>query len=891
MEVDVVHRQANEGYRSRASEQSVTTQNCFFSESVVVSGKYFRCGADPFFVKGLSYGPFAANRAGEPLPERFQVREDLRHVRRLGGNTIRVYHLPPQWLLDEAAACGVRVFIDVPWEKHRCFLEDWSSQKDALGRVKSTARQFGRNRAMFAISVGNEIPHDVVRFYGSRRIARFIDELVDAARQEQPSCLLTYATYPPAEFLSPSRLDFYCANVYLHDPQRLAQYLDRLHHVAGDVPVILGEHGADSMREGRAWQAQTVGQQVRQVFRRGLAGSIVFSYTDDWFTGGHQIDDWAFGLTDVARREKPVAKEVSEVWAAAPLDPAISKSSLPKVSVIVCSYNGANTLEECLDSLARIDYPDYEVVLVDDGSTDNTREIAERCERRMPQLRYVHQENRGLSAARNVGAELAKGEIVAYTDSDCVADPHWLYRLVVGMQDLKVEAIGGPNIPPAADNWVGKCVAASPGGPSHVMLDDRYSEHVPGCNMAFRRQTLLDLGGFDPQFRQAGDDVDVCWRFLDAGLKIGFAAGAFVWHHRRHSLRGFYTQQRGYGRSEAMLQFKHPNRFNALGCSRWNGVIYGAMAVGLKNHDNLVYHGQFGFGTFQTIYRETRYGPTAYFVLLEWYLLLGLVALLGVAWHPLWALGGGMGVFSLVAAGLSSRRGTLPANHPRWCKPLVFVLHLLQPSIRSWHRYAYRFARKRSARPALVPIGLPAAKRISWNVRDVYWNSTAARGREELLQELVNTAAANNWPGDFQAEWAMHDVELIGGLWQDVRLRTATEELGWPRRFTRVRCTMRSTVLAQSVAAVIAIVGAAAAARWHLVGSIAAASVLGIFALVRLISRRRVWRDVFVLIDRAGHTAGLEPVANWNPTAPASPATERGEPSSEELSPRLAQVH
>jgi Glycosyltransferase like family 2 len=102
------------------------------------------------------------------------------------------------------------------------------------------------------------------------------------------------------------------------------------------------------------------------------------------------------------------------------------------------------------------------------------------------------------------------------------------------------------------------------------MLDDGHAEHVPGCNMAFAREKLLALGGFDPQFRQAGDDVDVCWRWLDAGWKIGYAPEAMVWHHRRNTVRAYLKQQKGYGRAEAMVLLKHPQRANDFGRSRCN---------------------------------------------------------------------------------------------------------------------------------------------------------------------------------------------------------------------------------------------------------------------------------------------------------------------------------
>ena len=71
---------------------------------------------------------------------------------------------------------------------------------------------------------------------------------------------------------------------------------------------------------------------------------------------------------------------------------------------------------------------------------------------------------------------------------------------------------------PPDDPWMAQCVARAPGGPTHVLLDDRVAEHVPGCNMAFRRDALLAIGGFNPVYLRAGDDVDVCWRLQAKGL-------------------------------------------------------------------------------------------------------------------------------------------------------------------------------------------------------------------------------------------------------------------------------------------------------------------------------------------------------------------------------------
>jgi hypothetical protein len=290
---------------------------------VQAAGKFFRLGQRKWHVKGFSYGPFAPNAQGHHLPPRRRLLADLRHMQELGATCFRVYHVPPRELLDDALEHGLRVLVDVPWDKHRCFFEDWAAQQEARRRVRDAASLLGDHPGLFALSVANELPNDIVRFYGRRRVERFLDELLDSAKQQAPQCLTTFVNFPTTEFLTASQWDFCCFNVYLHDEAKLAAYLDRLQHIAGNLPLVLGEYGIDSIREGETAQATVLQRHVEQVFQHGLAGSFVFSYTDDWFTGGHAITNWAFGVTRPDRSEKPAAERLRSGAVCLTLAPAI----------------------------------------------------------------------------------------------------------------------------------------------------------------------------------------------------------------------------------------------------------------------------------------------------------------------------------------------------------------------------------------------------------------------------------------------------------------------------------------------------------------------------------------------------------------------------------------
>jgi GT2 family glycosyltransferase len=749
---------------------------------------------------------------------------DLAQIQQLGANSIRTYHVLPDWLLDLVDESGMTVFMDIPWSKHICFLQSPRAQADARKSVRRAVERGRIHPSILAYNIGNEIPTDIVRWHGTRRVERFLAELRDVVKQADADALVTYASYPATEYLDLSFLDFPTFNVYLHDRAVFREYVFRLQNLAGDCPLVLGEIGMDTLRLGEAEQARFLAGHLRETELMGLAGAYVFSWTDEWHTGGHPVEDWAFGITDAARGLKMSYAAVQRVFTSRlPL----LLEERPRVSVVVCSYNGEATLEECLKSLCAIDYPDYEVIVVDDGSIDKTPAILAR----FPGVRALHRPHHGLSAARNAGLERATGAVIAFIDSDCVAQPDWLVQLVHQLTRTGAAAVGGPNLTPQ-DGWLAACVAAAPGQPTHVLLSDQIAEHIPGCNMAFRREALEAVNGFDPQFQKAGDDVDVCWRLQHEGHLITFAPGAFVWHHRRQNPLSYLKQQGGYGEAEALLQSKHPDKFNGRGDGKWGGVMYGASLQGLQVAAPIIYRGTFATGMFQCLYQP---GAAHWAMLpstLEWQVTALLFCLAGALVRPSgWLVGACMLCLSMLVAALQAAHARFEPAHWRRCaRLLIAALCYAQPLVRSWTRYRTRLSSQRAPGYDPPPVDGPR-QRLSLMGRHsaAYW-SEAGSDRTEILRRAVAYMDEHRWGRVLDTGWLEWDMAVYCDSGLVLKVVTAQEEHGQGKRLIRIRYHLGPTARIKVLAAVSAVALAAVSVPYPRIALAAVALMLALIA-------------------------------------------------------------
>ncbi len=224
------------------------------------------------------------------------------------------------------------------------------------------------------------------------------------------------------------------------------------------------------------------------------------------------------------------------------------------VSIIIPAYNSAATLTLCLEAALAQDYPDTEVIVVDDGSTDDTAAIAAA----FLGVTTARQTNQGPSVARNQGARLAKGEILAFTDADCIPRPDWISRLVAPFED-DVIAVGGTYAIANPEARLARVVQAEITA-RHNQFEDEV-DFLGSFNMAYRKTSYDSVGGFEESYRWAsGEDNDLAYKLQDTGGRMRFTKEAIVAHYHPTRLWSYLRTQARHGCWRVKLYTDHPKR-------------------------------------------------------------------------------------------------------------------------------------------------------------------------------------------------------------------------------------------------------------------------------------------------------------------------------------------
>jgi hypothetical protein len=333
--------------------------------------------------------------------------------------------------------------------------------------------------------------------------------------------------------------------------------------------------------------------------------------------------------------------------------------------------------------------------------------------------------------------------------------------------------------------------------------------------MAFRKTALQAIAGFDPQFRTAGDDVDVCWRLQQQGWTIGFSPAAMVWHHRRNSVKTYWKQQQGYGKAEALLEKKWPEKYNVFGHLSWAGRLYGRGAKRCMSWSReRIYQGTWGSALFQSIYAPAPSLWGSLPLMPEWYVVIAALTALsafGFFWKPLLValplLGYALGVL-LVQAGLSARHASFtsaPQSRTACLQlwALTTLLHLMQPLARLRGRWRY----------GLTPWRWCSTRGWTWpwsrtlQLWSEQWQCPLAR--LQALEETLRAAGTASWRGGDYDRW---DLEVRGGILGAARLLATTEEHGAGKQLVRFRLWPKCSV--QGGALILLLLAGATGAVW-----------------------------------------------------------------------------
>src|SRR5262249_41430743 len=306
----------------------------------------------------------------------------------------------------------------------------------------------------------------------------------------------------------------------------------------------------------------------------------------------------------------------------------------------------------------------------------------------------------------------------------------------------------------------------------------------------FLKTALLSVGGFDSQFRVAGDDVDICWRLQEKGWSLGFHHGAMVMHHRRNSIRAYWRQQKGYGKAEALLERKWPQKYNGVGHLTWAGRLYSkGLSRYLLARRGRVYQGTWGSAPFQSLDESPPPFLDLLLVMPEWYLLLGILtsaSIFAPVWKPLvfvWPLLA-FGMIGTVAhAILNGIHVPIPGPvRPRRevlkLRSVTALLYLIQPFARLTGRLRHGLTpwRKRVQSNSLVP----------WPTSTALWSERWQALSDRLCSieaEVRKRGLALSRGGPYDG-W---DLEAWSGLLGGARALSAVEEHGTGKQLVRLR--------------------------------------------------------------------------------------------------------
>lgn len=255
-----------------------------------------------------------------------------------------------------------------------------------------------------------------------------------------------------------------------------------------------------------------------------------------------------------------------------------------KITVVIPVYNEEKNITQCLESIIANTRQPNEIIVADGMSEDRTKELISR----FPQVKVLNNEKRTAASGRNIGIAHAEGNIIAFTDGDCIADKLWLENIEKAFTVYQIDALGGKIIPAKAENkyeqfWndLAWNILMSFGDQTYTIKEQTMNDAFVTANCAYRKSLLTALGGFDEWFGNNAEDIDLSWRALKAGANMMYIPEAVIYAHGVTTLKGIKKKSFRNGISSSKIQKRYGSRINydgnvyKLWCKQIPGCIKG----------------------------------------------------------------------------------------------------------------------------------------------------------------------------------------------------------------------------------------------------------------------------------------------------------------------------
>ena len=241
---------------------------------------------------------------------------------------------------------------------------------------------------------------------------------------------------------------------------------------------------------------------------------------------------------------------------------------VPFITVVVPTYNRKKLLKNLLDSLYNQSYPDSksEIIVVDDGSKDGTREMVEIYQKDTNRnLKYFYQQNKGVAAARNTGIKNSNGAFIVFIDDDCMASGNWLQEMAKGYDNFNVAGVGGLIKAIVTKSIISEYCSYIGVMEKPIMQGDTV-KYLVGANSSFRKEHLNAVGWFNETIPLGGEDLDISFRLERAGYELKFNPEAIIYHLHKQTLKELLAAFFKYGKGSAIFYLQEEKNKSALFC-------------------------------------------------------------------------------------------------------------------------------------------------------------------------------------------------------------------------------------------------------------------------------------------------------------------------------------